>query len=50
MEDKEVKLFNCECDCKIAIKNTLIEHNIDIDDYVKVLTKVKKWIEFIIED
>ncbi len=50
MEDKIVKLFLCECDCKVAIKEALINHNIDVDDYVEVLTKVKKWIEFVIED
>ena len=50
MEDKEIKLFNCECDCKIAIKETIASHNIDIDDYTEVLTEIKKWIEYIIED
>ena len=50
MEDKEIKLFNCECDCKIAIKETISNHNIDIDDYTEVLTEIKKWIEFVIGD
>ena len=44
MEDKEIKLFNCECDCKIAIKETISNHNIDIDDYTEVLTEIKKWL------
>lgn len=50
MEDKVVKLFLCECDCKKAISETISNHNIDIDDYVEVLTEVKKWIEFVIGD
>ena len=50
MEDKIIKLFLCECDCKKAISETISNHNIDIDDYVEVLTEVKKWIEFIIGD
>ena len=50
MEDKIVKLFLCECDCKKAISETIINYNINIDDYKKVLTEIKKWIEYIIED
>lgn len=50
MEDKIIKLFLCECDCKKAISETISNHNINIDDYTEVLTEVKKWIEYIIED
>ena len=50
MEDKIIKLFLCECDCKKAISETITKHNIDIKDYKEVLTEIKKWIEYIIED
>ena len=50
MEDKIIKLFLCECDCKKAIGETISNHNIDIDDYAEVLTEIKKWIEFLLED
>lgn len=50
MEDKVIKLFLCECDCKKAINETIRSHNIDIDDYAEILTEVKKWIEFLLED
>ena len=50
MEDKTIKLFLCECDCKKAISETISNHNIDIDDYTEVLTEIKKWIEYIIVD
>ena len=50
MEDKMIKLFLCECDCKKAINETIRNHNIDIDDYAEILTKIKEWIEFLLED
>ncbi len=50
MEDKIIKLFLCECECKKVISETITNYNIDIDDYTKVLTEIKKWIEYIIED
>lgn len=50
MEDKTIKLFLCECDCKIAIKEAIHKHNIAIEDYKEVLTDVKKWIDFVIGD
>lgn len=50
MEDKIIKLFLCECDCKNAIRETISNHNIDINDYTEVLTEIKKWIEYIIGD
>ena len=50
MEDKIIKLFLCECDCKVAIKDTIHKHNIDIDDYKEVLTDIKEWLEFVIGD
>ena len=50
MEDKIIKLFLCECDCKVAIKDAIHKHNIDVDDYTEVLTELKKWIEYVIGD
>jgi hypothetical protein len=50
MEDKTIKLFLCECDCKKAISETISNHNIDIEDYTEILTEIKKWIEYIIGD
>ncbi len=50
MEDKKIKLFLCECDCKVAINKTISNHNIDIDDYAEVLTEIKEWIEFVLGD
>ena len=50
MEDKMIKLFLCECDCKKAISETISNHNINVDDYTEVLTEIKKWIEYIIGD
>lgn len=50
MEDKIIKLFLCECDCKKAIGETISNHNIDIDDYAEVLTEIKEWIEFLLDE
>jgi hypothetical protein len=50
MEDRMIKNFLCECDCKVAIKDTIAEHNIPIEDYKEILTDIKEWIEFLIED
>ena len=50
MENKIVKLFLCECDCKKAIIETLSNHSIDVDEYAEVLTEIKEWIDYIIGD
>lgn len=47
MEDKTIKIFLCECDCEKAICDTIHAHDIDKEDYIKVLLDIKEWIEFI---
>lgn len=50
MEDQIIKNFLCSCDCKVAIKDTIIEHKIPIEEYKAILTDLKNWLEFLIED
>ena len=50
MEDRTIKNFLCGCDCKKAITDTIYEYEIPIEDYKEILTDIKKWIEFVIED
>ena len=50
MEDRIVKNFLCECDCKSAIRETITKYDIPIEDYKEILTDIKEWIEFVIED
>lgn len=49
MEDKIIKLFLCECDCKSAINEIIHKYNIAPEDYEEVLTEIKEWINFVIE-
>lgn len=50
MEDRIIKNFLCACDCKVAISETITEYEIPIEDYKEILTEIKEWIEFVIED
>ena len=48
MEDRIIRNFLCECDCKVAIRDTIFKYNIPIEDYEEVLNDIKKWIDFIL--
>ena len=50
MEDKEVMLFHCACDCKVAIKDILYKYHLDFEDRVEVLKEIRQYIDCVIAD
>lgn len=50
MEDQKIKNFFCSCDCKTAISETISNHKIPIEEYKEILTDLKNWLEFLLED
>ena len=50
MTDREINIDMCADNCKACIISLIEEYGIDIGDDMIVLSKVKKWIDYVTEE